>query len=76
MRFPWTIEQTGPSECVVCDADGRKLFYIVGDQGDVDIEPSVLYFAEDEAESEALMEQLWTLIERAGSILDAKTPPG
>ena len=48
---PWTVTPTGPNECVVCDADGQKLFYIVGDEGDVEsdveIEPSVLFHGEE-----------------------------
>jgi len=36
MKFPkpWTIVQTGPYDFLVADANGCKLFYIVGDEGD------------------------------------------
>jgi hypothetical protein len=62
---PWTLEQTGPTDCVVCDASGRKLFYIVGDEGDGDEEqPSILFWGDD-AESSALLNQIKTLIEKA-----------
>ena len=48
-RGPWQTEPTGPGEYVVTDMDGRKLFYIVGDEGDEDneIEPSILFHSDD-----------------------------
>jgi hypothetical protein len=51
MKFPkpWTLQQTGHDEFVVLDAEGRKLFYIVGDEGDDDISPSALFHGEDSA---------------------------
>jgi hypothetical protein len=50
MKFPkpWKIEQTGHSDCVVYDANGSKLFHIVGDEGDgEEAEPSMLFWSDD-----------------------------
>lgn len=66
---PWTVAPSGPGECIVVDARGRKLFYIMGDQGDegagVDdedkIEPSILFWGE-EAESDALLAEVEQLL--------------
>ena len=48
-KGPWQVEPTGPGEYVVTDADGRKLFYIVGDEGGAEdqIEPSALFYGKD-----------------------------
>jgi len=60
---PWTIEQTGPNDCCVHDANGRKLFYIVGDEGDdEENEPSVLFWGND-ADNEALYIELKQMVE-------------
>jgi hypothetical protein len=55
MNFPkpWVMHQTGRHEFVVVDAANRKLFYIVGDEGEHDendendIPPSALFYSED-----------------------------
>ena len=45
---PWQLAASGPHECIVTDAEGRKLFYIIGDEGDGDeAEPSVLFHSEE-----------------------------
>lgn len=50
---PWTLWPTGPAEFLVVDANERKLFYIVGDEGDGSkddedyIAPSALFHSED-----------------------------
>lgn len=49
-KGPWQIEPTGPEEFIVTDMDGRKLFYIIGDEGDEadDIQPSILFNVNDD----------------------------
>lgn len=50
MKFPrpWRMEQTGHTDCVITDANGLKLFYVVGDEGDgEDAKPSVLFWGND-----------------------------
>jgi len=67
MKFPmpWQIQQTGPHDCVVLDASGRKLFYIVGDEGDgEDAEPSVLFWSDDDADSEFLLNEIADMLGR------------
>lgn len=64
MKFPtpWQIQQTGPTDCVVLDASGRKLFYIVGDEGDgEDAEPSVLFWG-DEADTDVLLDRIQQML--------------
>jgi hypothetical protein len=64
MKFPkpWTVEQTESDGCVVLDANGRKLFYILGDEGDGDeggdyyVEPSVLFWGDKEDSASLLAE--------------------
>jgi hypothetical protein len=54
---PWKVDQAGREEYLVTDADGSKLFYIVGDEGDEPhIEPSVLFY--NDKEHTALMEEI------------------
>jgi|KBSMisStaDraftv2_1062788.scaffolds.fasta_scaffold00032_102 hypothetical protein len=60
MKFPkpWRLKQTSGTDCVVLDANGRKLFYIMGDEGDGDkAEPSVLFWG-DAADSEMLLNEI------------------
>jgi hypothetical protein len=60
---PWRVEQTGPMDWIVRDAANRKLFYIVGDEGDGDkgtddyIEPTILVWSEDE-DHERLLDEI------------------
>jgi len=64
-RFPkpWQIEQTGPHDCCVNDANGRKLFYVVGDEGDgEDAKPSILFWGKD-ADSDALLDEIVRMVE-------------
>jgi hypothetical protein len=71
MKFPkpWRLQQTGRHEFVVVDAKDRKLFYIVGDEGDPSendedyIPPSVLFYGADE-DSDLLVEEIADMLER------------
>jgi hypothetical protein len=55
---PWQVHPTGPNEVVVLDADDRKLFYVMGDEGDGDeAKPSALFHGTAE-EHIALMEEI------------------
>jgi hypothetical protein len=59
MKFPkpWKMEQTGPTDCCVYDANDRKLFYIVGDEGDgEEIESSVLFWSDDDDNEDLYIE--------------------
>jgi len=50
-KGPWQVEPTGPGEYVVTDMEGRKLFYIIGDEGEEDegpAAPSVLFYSKDD----------------------------
>jgi hypothetical protein len=55
MKFPrpWTIARTGPEDSVVLDANGRKLFYMIGD--DEEHGESVLFYSDDHM---SLLEEL------------------
>jgi len=64
MKFakPWQMAWAGHHEFVVTDAKGRKLFYIVGDEGDGDeTEPSVLFFSND-ADTDELLGEIRRLL--------------
>ncbi len=73
MKFPkpWTMNETGPTdEYIVLDANGRKLFYIKGDEGDPDAEgnpdpdipPSALFWGSD-AEHDALIDEILKMLQ-------------
>jgi hypothetical protein len=55
---PWQVEDTGPNEYIVTDMEGRKLFYIIGDEGDDGIEPSILFHSEDPVQHALLVHEL------------------
>jgi hypothetical protein len=70
MKFPkpWALHPTGPDEFIVLDAEGCKLFYIKGDEGEPPenddeeyIPPSVLFYGED---SDALLDEIAEMLER------------
>ena len=63
MKFakPWQMAWTGQHEFVVTDAAGRKLFYIVGDEGDDKEEPSALFFGSD-ADTDELLGEIRRLL--------------
>jgi hypothetical protein len=56
-KKPWKVEQVAPAELLVTDADGHKLFYVVGDQGDEGIPATKLFWSEFHDE---LLKQLTT----------------
>jgi hypothetical protein len=59
---PWTVGYVGHDELLVCDATGRKLFYIQGDEGDGDeAKPSALFHGTDK-EHEILMTEIERMI--------------
>ena len=61
---PWQLQQTSATDCVVLDANGRKLFYIVGDEGDgEEAEPSVLFYGDD-ADTEFLLDEITEMLGR------------
>lgn len=66
MKFPkpWKIERTGPGDCVVTDANDRKLFYIVGDDFDEDREATVLFYSDDDADTEMLLNEIEEVLGR------------
>ncbi len=63
------MQQTGDQEFVVLDAEGRKLFYIMGDEGDPaendedNIPPSALFYGDD---SDALIDEITDMLGRKG----------
>jgi hypothetical protein len=62
---PWVFERTGPSDWIVRDATGRKLFYVIGDEGDGDqVGPSVLVWG-NEKEEIALLREIEKLLTKA-----------
>jgi len=65
MKFPkpWKFEQTGPLDACVFDANGRLLFVIKGDEPDDDRVGSVLFWSEDDAENDALFEEVGQMVE-------------
>lgn len=66
MKFPkpWQLLQTSATDCVVLDANGQKLFYIVGDDGDgSEIESSVLFYGDD-ADTEMLLNEITEVLGR------------
>jgi hypothetical protein len=61
MKFPkpWLMEQTDHDGFCVSDANGRKLFYIMGDEGDdQEAEPSALFYSDDDADTDTLVGEI------------------
>jgi hypothetical protein len=74
MKFPkpWTLEQTDPcGHHVVCDANGRKLFYVSSDDnpdgegkpGDPE-GPTVFWYSHNDEDTELILGELTELFAR------------
>jgi hypothetical protein len=61
---PWRMERADPDTFIVVDANGTKLFYIAGDEGDGDnAAASVLFHTNDEEDHAYLVEEVATLLD-------------
>ena len=61
---PWKVIRVGEQEFQVNDANGTKLFYIAGDEGDgAEAEPSVLFWSEKDEDTNYVAHRLIDMIE-------------